>query len=257
MKKILYTLSLLAATFGTVSCEKDLPVYDTETCRINFDTSAKAIGDDNEETYSFVFNGDIQKDTFWVKVNTMGFLSDEDRYFELQQIEAKDTLNAVPGKHYVPFDEMKQYYYIPAGANTATVPVVVLRDASLETDQYLLKFELKENDNFKQGYKKYNYRKLFITDQIAKPAGWDTYYLSYYIGTYTTALHRFIIDITGDKWDDEYITSACSDSGFMMYIGTYLKNKLAEVNAERAAQGLEPLMDENGKPVEITPFEHF
>jgi len=257
MKKIIYIMSLLAATLFITSCEKDLPVYDDDTCRINFKYDSQKMNSDFLETYSFVYHGDVQQDTVWVTVNTMGFLSDEDRYFELQQVETKDTLNAVPGKHYVSFDDMKQYYYIPAGANTATVPVVLLRDASLESDSYLLKFELKENDNFKKGYDRYSYRKILFSDQIAEPTGWKTYALFYYISPYTTALHRFIIDVTGDTWDDNYITSACSDSGFMYYIGGWLKNKLAEVNAERAAQGLDPLMNDDGKPITIEPFEHY
>lgn len=257
MKKIIYMISLLAVMLCTTSCEKDLPVYDDETCRINFNYDYKTMSSDMLETYSFVYHGDVTQDTVWVKVNTMGFLSDEDRYFELQQVEVKDTLNAVAGKHYVSFDDMKQYYYVPAGANTATVPVVLLRDASLESDQYLLKFELKENDNFKKGYNTYNYRKILITDQLAEPSSWTTCYLYYYISPYTTALHRFIIDVTGDAWDDDYITSACLDGGFVYYIGGWLKNKLAEVNAERAAQGLDPLMNDDGTPVTIEPFEHY
>lgn len=257
MKRITYILSLLAVILCTTSCEKDLPVYDTETCRINFNYDYKTMNSDMLETYSFVYHGDITQDTVWVKVNTMGFLSDEDRYFELQQVEVKDTLNAVPGKHYVAFDDMKKYYYIPAGANTATVPVVLLRDASLQSAQYLLKFELKETDNFKKGYDRYNYRKIYFTDQIAEPTGWLSYGLYYYIGLYTTGLHRFIIDVTGEKWDDDYITSACSDQGFLYYIGTWLKNKLDEVNAERAAQGLDPLMNDDGTPVVVEPFTHY
>lgn len=250
-------MSLLATVICATSCEKDLPVYDTETCRINFDYNSRTMNTDMLETYSFVYHGNVQQDTVWVTVNTMGFLSDEDRYFELQQVESADTLNAVAGKHYVSFDDMKQYYFIPAGANTATVPVVLLRDASLESDQYLLKFELKENDNFKKGYDRYSYRKIFVTDQLAEPSSWNSYFLYYYIGLYTTALHRFIIDVTGEKWDDDYIATACSDGGFVYYIGGWLKNKLAEVNAERAAQGLDPLMNDDGTPVVVEPFTHW
>lgn len=254
MKKIIRITAILALILTAASCEQDLPVFNDQTARLNFVRDYTIMNEDMEESYSFVYHGDIKQDTVWVRLSTMGLIRNYDRHFELEQVESADTVNAVAGKHYVPFDQMKEFYVIPAGANEVKVPVILLRDASLKTDRYLLKFRLKETDIFKRGYASVGYRKIIITDKLEKPISWTTNELDYYIAPYSTSLHKFIIDITGETWDNDYITKVCEDPGFLNYIGGWLKNKLAEVNAERASQGLEPLKNEDGTPLKITPF---
>ena len=71
---------LLATCFlSLTSCEKDLEVYNTETCRLNFYYSLNNRSDFNESlarsTYSFIYgDADRQRDTLWFPVQTMGSL---------------------------------------------------------------------------------------------------------------------------------------------------------------------------------------
>ena len=64
--------------------------------------------------------------------------------------------------------------------------------------------------------------------------------------------HQFLIGETGDKWDDEYIDKLMTgDSSYLEYMMRKMARRLREVNAERAAQGLDPLTEADGTPVEI------
>ena len=63
---------------------------------------------------------------------------------------------------------------------------------------------------------------------------------------------------TGDPWDDEFINSVVGDMGYINYIGGWLPRRLAEVNAERQAQGLGVLMEDDGvTPVACVPFNPY
>ena len=123
------------------SCEKDLPTYATSDCNLNFvyrdyenkiKTSANVTDEDRTYSFSFVYSGmNVQQDTVWFEVSTMGHLSDVDRTFALEQIQIEGVENAVAGTHYQAFDtpSLQKFYVIKAGKNSAMIPVVLLRDA--------------------------------------------------------------------------------------------------------------------------------
>lgn len=251
MKKSLYILLSLVALTGMTSCEKDLPVYSEETCWLNFYYATKS--EVHETDYSFVYSGSsVTQDTVWVSVSTLGFVKDVDRPLALKQVETGEN-DAVAGTHYVSFDDesLKKYYYMPAGATVTKVPVVVLRDASLKTTAVNLQIGIKENENFKPGYEDNQSHLVTISDKLTKPSSWDDNYFDYYVSLYTKGVHQFMIDVTGEKWDDEYINKISTDSGYIQYLNTFFKKKLEEVNAARLAAGLGVLCEEDGTPVVI------
>ena len=64
--------------------------------------------------------------------------------------------------------------------------------------------------------------------------------------------HQFLIDETGEKWDDEYIDKLMTgDSNYLTYMLRKMAKRLNEVNADRQAQGLSPLTEADGTPVVI------
>ena len=253
------------------ACEKDLPVYETEGAWLNFvyyDYNGDQVTatENVEETmceshYSFVLQSatkgeEIQQDTFWIEVSTMGFLSDQNRTVELQQIATGEN-DAVPGVHYVAFNDpqLLAKSYVPAGQNATRVPIVVMRDASLADHDVTLQFTFKDNGIFKPGYEAFATHTLYISDKLAKPGLWDTYYCDYNFGTYTPAKHELMIEWTGNAWDDAYLEELFGgDSGYVTYLGQWFQRKLAEENAAREAQGLDIYREPDGSPVSFEPL---
>lgn len=269
MKKIIRLFNRL--TIGGLllmfaACEKDLEVYDSPECRLNFYYEGVYLDADlkesmTEKSYSFIYAGsDVLSDTVWLEAETMGFVSDMDRPYELQQLATGEN-DALPGVHYVAFDDSDyktKCLIVPGGQTRFRVPIVVKRDASLEEEDVVLCVAFKENDLFKPGYEKFQVRRLTISGKLSKPSNWeeindDTWLCVYwYFGDYGPVKHQFLIDETGEKWDDEYIANLISgDSGYFTYLYTKLANRLVEVNAEREATGWGVLCEKDGTPVEF------
>ncbi len=272
VNKLLVGCALLGSM---TACEKDLPNYDTKACQLNFyyGNQASSSSDVTEEAaskaFSFVLNAgpDVTQDTIWLDVNTMGYLSDKDRPFELQQI-ATEGNDAVPGKHYIGFDnaELKaKYYFIPAGKASVKVPVVVLRDPSLEENDVTLKVTFKPNEHFTAGYKAFSIYMLTISDKLTKPSLWEPCYLDYNFGLYGSKKHELMIAWTGNAWDDAYLKTqfrsyvswgevywTAYDSDYIDYLSRWLQKRLVEENAKRG----EPYCEDDGTPVDFTPIEY-
>lgn len=233
---------------GFASCEKDLPVYDYSDNMLNFELTISSETKKPELTsYSFVYVGDeVEKDTVWVTVKTMGFLSDENRPFELTQVSSGGK-DAVPGVHYVSFDDSElknKFYYIPAGAVEQKVPVVVLKDASLSIESVNLYFTFKDNGYFRPGYSLYSEMHLNISNILTKPAAWDDY-ADYYFDKYGPVKHKFMIDVTGLKWDNDFLeTHLYGEQGYLTYLAQLCDKELRKENARRSEQGLGVLSED-------------
>ena len=64
--------------------------------------------------------------------------------------------------------------------------------------------------------------------------------------------HQFLIDESGEKWDDDYIDSLMTgDSLYLRYIMSKMSRRLSAINAERQAKGLDVLKEADGTVVEI------
>lgn len=173
-------------------------------------------------------------------------------------MEEADVNNAVAGKHYQGFDTpaLQKYYMIPAGKARTKIPVVLLRDASLKSENVVLKFSIKANKYFINGYEPYRERTIEFTDQLSEPSYWNKEYgewgftFAMYFGTYGVVKHQFLINQTGEKWDDTYIEKLMTgDSGYLTYIYEKMVARLEEVNAEREANGEGPLSEVDGTVV--------
>jgi len=270
MRKIFYFALLAATAMSISSCEKDLEVYSDPTCRLNFYYSNISSTSDFKTdmalaSYSFIYGGDdVQRDTVWFEVETMGFVADYDRPIALQQLDTA-AYNAVPGKHYMAFDDasLKDYYVIPAGKAKTKIPVVILRDATLKDTTAVLKFGFKDNEYFTSGYPVLQTRVLTFSDRLSQPSNWTKQYeypgyagfyvsLSNYFGDYGPVKHQFLIEQTGKTWDDDYIESLMTgDFSYLQYLMQKMQSVLDELNAERAAQGLDPLAEADGTLVVI------
>lgn len=275
VQNILISLVLLT---GLVACEKELPVYESTVCQLNFKYGTANLTTDEvtEEmrirSHSFVLNSGegVMIDTVWVKVTSMGYLSDTNRTIELQQLSTGKQ-DAVAGKHYVSFDdpELKsRYYFLPANRPEVEIPIVVKRDPSLATDgDVSLKFTFKENENFKLGYPQFAEYTIIISDRLSKPSMWTDCELDYYLGAYGSKKHELMISWTGEIWDNTYINTLFyqanysgtlywvpKDGNYMDYLAGWFADKLLKENAERLADPTigDVYRESDGSPVDFT-----
>ncbi|MFV0345874.1 MAG: DUF4843 domain-containing protein [Bacteroidales bacterium] len=242
--------TFLVGALGTIySCKNDYETYSGD-CYIQFgpDTSviyeSSRVYDDTIKSYSFIYEGnDVVRQTIYFDLYALGGIKDYDRSFKLMQVAVPNALNAVPDVHYLAFDnpEVSSLYVIKAGETHLSVPIVLLRDTSLSHSIYTLKIELQANEEFLLGTSELLWRKVYFTDIITEPNAWSVW--EGVFGDYSRVKHLFMIDATGQKFDDEFF-----EKNEMAYTAMYgyaakCKEELAKYNV---AHPNAPLRDENG-----------
>ena len=270
----IYTMILMGSLFA--ACEEDLKPYAEETCWVYFDLIGSA---DTLQSRTFIYAGsDAETDTVWIPLKTIGKVKNFDRPVTLTQVQG-DGLNAVAGTHFVPFNDqsLSAEYVIPAGKTTVELPIVLKRDASMLTDRVLVEFTLTANSHFTPGFVGPQTVQIWVTDQLDRPSYWPTASdatLNKKIATYDPVLHQFLIDATGNKWDNEYIgtlglyegflntsygeayaywddQTSTYEAAYMNWLVSKLQEALAEENAARSERGEGPLMRSDGTELTI------
>ena len=261
MKKLIYVLMGLALLLPAFSsCGEDDLEGVLDKSRLNFEYKEERMKD-SILRYSFAFGPDeTMIDTIWLQVNTMGAPAEYDRPLALQQLTTGED-DAVPGLHYVKFDdpELATKYYIPAGAIIARIPVVVKRDdPTLKTVAYTLRVGFKPNEEFDYGSKEFSFKRIVIADKLVEPENYD--YLTHFFGEYGPVRHRFLIDVSGEKWDDEYVDSLVDtymlgngDQGYLFYYAQKMYRALQEYNSTHD----KPLCEEGDIPITFDFGEGF
>lgn len=241
-KSILFLFVVTAIIFS--SCEEKLPLYSDPQAYLNFDIRYR---EDTLINYSFAFaDKGVNKDTVWITLNTMGYLSDKPRTFKLKQIPF-GKLNAEPGKHYLGFDtkEMKKYLVIPAKAVSVDVPIVLFKHSSLDKGIYNLRIQVQPNGTFMPGYQEQNFVQIAVTNKLSRPSEWNGF-MEHYFGKWGEVKHKFMMRITGYKWDDKFIRPLYKDQAYARFLQSKLKRALDKLNEERKAKGESFLKEENG-----------
>lgn len=237
------------------SCNTDLAKWENTTSRIQF------LGD-TLVNKSFIFDNETTtRDTIYLTLRTMGFASNTDRYFTLQQVELEGVKNAVAGVHYVGFDapEMKKYLKIAPNQAVASVPIIVLRDKSLLEGRVELKITIVENNEFQFGELNTLYRRLVISDEYERPASYNSYIESAF-GTYSKVKHKFIHKVLWEKSkiipDDDFFKRVYSNGTYKYYsevCGRALKIYNEDPNNPDIPLTSEPLLPNfpNGQVIEF------
>lgn len=248
---------------GAAGCDDKLTTFNSDVDGLSFV--------DSLTNFSFVYgDSDATEETLMLKVETMGYVSDRTRYITLEQVMVEGKENAVAGVHYVAFDDasLQEQYVIPKGTTTALIPVVLLRDASLETKDVTLMIRIAVNDDFGFSLVNRDVTLIVFTDRLIKPYHWNGG-SDYWFGVYGPVKHRWLIETTGEKWDDDYLYNVIGfdadntdstdsniyrndnwDDGYVNgYLIPLLTQKLAAYNEELGADG--PLEEEDGTIVEF------
>ncbi|SDZ77861.1 protein of unknown function [Arachidicoccus rhizosphaerae] len=254
MKKLIY-IFLAAGLAATAGCQKDKYFLYNDTGRIQFgpDPSFQYRSGyelaDTVKSFTFVYEDEaIHQDTVFFDIYTVGGTSKKDRQFKLAQVQVDGLMNAQPDKHYVGFDnpDAIRNFVIPADSVHKRVPIILLRDASLKDTSVVLKFEVVDGGDFAVGQQDNLWRQIGFTDRLSQPGRWDATFAKYYFGDYSVTKHKFMIDSTGKKWDDDFITEIYADYALLSYWKGVCKNALIKYNNIHKS---DPLKDEYGQLV--------
>ncbi|MBR1400431.1 MAG: DUF4843 domain-containing protein [Prevotella sp.] len=268
MRRLPLACAMLGLALLT-SCEQELEPYSHSDAYLNFrffnaagkemsneDIAANTTVIDDPLLYSFKTHGNVQSDTLWILAKTVGFVTDSDREYSLEQLMVDGADNAVPGTDYVAFDspEAKRIQVVKAGESLFRVPIVMLRNSGLSKKDAVLKVRFKANDNFKNGFTMMQTRVITFTDRLSKPTAWDGCNLNLIFGAYGDVKFQLMLDWSGLSWSDEFITEMYNtDKAYFDYLAKVFANRLAEENAKRQANGQDVYREENGTAVVFAP----
>ena len=251
--KILLLLTTILSIFS--SCEVDDPiVFDSkgEKTKIQFGPietrlyTASYYALDTAKSYTFVYEpASVTQDTVWFDIYTSGDVSAVDRHFKLEQIQVAGGKNAVAGRDYKAFDDasVNKHYVIKANQSHTLVPIVLLRSAALKQDELVLQVNVVANENFGEGEERCLWRKVYFADKLSRPPSWTDYNSTRYFGTYSVTKHAWMIEVTGAKWDEAFVSVLAYSQGDLYYYLGKVKQELADYNNSHPGN---PMKDENG-----------
>lgn len=134
---------------------------------------------------------------------------------------------------------------MPAGEVKTNIPVVWIKDPSLNTSEVRLELSLEANEYFQRGYEPWCQFVVTATAKAVQPFLWDTWWKNYF-GDWGAKKMEFIILYVGFNEFDEIP----SDYALCPYLQGKAKQKLKEYN-ENPENEDAPLTEEDGTPVEF------
>lgn len=248
MKNRLICILPVLATLSLFSCEKTIETYSSPDNKIGFVFESYR---DSITRHTFVYDNEtVIEHTIMVDVQTIGFVTDYDRKISIAQINS-DGPQAVAGKHYVAFDDSRvaDQYIMPAGKANTSIPIILLRDESLTKEEMTLTISIVQNENFSLGYTNDRKKSITVSDILTKPKYWHASAVYYFCGEYGPVKHRFMIDASGKKINDDYLFPIVGepystvDMGYTSYLANFFTDKLNQHNKELASKGLPPLRE--------------
>ena len=192
----------------------------------------------------FIYGPEITRDTVNVLIRTMGMPADYDRPVKLVQTNAGQANAAIPGTHYIGFDDpdIIDSICIPAGKVSQSIPVIFLRDKSLASGQVRLELTLENNEYFRQGIDEWRDFIVTTADNATKPNNWEKNWQYTFGASWGPEKMRFIIQSTGYTDFD----NPPSDFSYRSWLGDTAKQALLEYNATHPDN---PLCEADGTPV--------
>lgn len=265
-KNIVYAL-LIFATIWQTGCKKE----DYQL----FNSPSRVQWKDTVTVYqTFASKREtVLRDTVWLKANVMGGPSNEPKKLKIKQVKgihyaytydkagvvidttATEVPNqAIPGVHYIPFDsEEMQKLLVQKTVVTnnpqdveINIPVIVLRDASLSENNYLLYVQLEQSDDFLPGESEKRIKIVSISNRIVKPSRW-TFFVSFFLGDYSYVKHKFMNETLGTVIDNEWLAQPQSIITFYRERCRRALNTF-NANPENIEKGVAPLREDPDNP---------
>ncbi len=245
MKRLYIVMTALAMT-ATACSVKDVEQYRNSPAIYFMHNTIPGdyVQRDSIARNEFFYDRELIRDTVWVMVCAMGDVENYDRPIGLRQSNAGKAAAAVAGTHYQPFDtpSLADMMVIKAGEARSLVPIVMLRDESLETTEVRLEIEVVQNEHFRPGIDNWRDILLKSTAKATKPLIWDTVWYGYFGPTWGPEKFYFIINATGYTGNDQWERSP-DDLGFAAWMQSTVLQSFAEYNL---AHPNDPLKEADG-----------
>ncbi len=253
-----YFIIIILTTILFSSCKEDYPEVYSGAPYLKFATDDNGYNIYVQQHYcNFYYNDDksLTRDTVYVPIDAVAAIPGEDLNVSIQVFDSEeetyseridtDTENAVAGTHYIPFDaeEMKSLLVFHKGIMQDSIPVILLKDASLTEKTYRLTFRIQDSDNALTADNDENRVVIYISNRISKPSNWD----AYYFGSYGDVKMDFMIRHSDRKWTDDDFDEVLNDSFLLNYYLYKFKNELIKENEELGEAG--PLCEADGTAV--------
>lgn len=243
-RHILYAL-IVVGIYSATGCSNDPYLYKAPSGSIWLSGDAAQNATAESVVYSFMTDDNKGEDhILYLVVNLTGKVSDTDRSFNLGVVEEETNVSSS-------CYELGETV-LPAGAQSVKVPVKVKRhisDVDLTKEFAKLTFCVKSSDDLTEGIVERNKYTLKWCDYFLKPSSWSRM-IDYYIGPFTQARYKFIMDFTGvttfNDDDDNWVL------GLQAQL-THLLNKYNDdpANADRP-EGW-PYKNDDGSPLAFGP----
>jgi hypothetical protein len=239
--KIAYYLGMIIVLFFSAGCENDDYLYkDVPRIYLSGDAAQGATAD--SLFFSFrLYDFETSQYDLHVVANIMGGASSEERGFTLEVV---DSLTNVPASAYSVGNTA-----MPAGAFQQVVKVTVNRTVAgmdLAQENARLTFRVVPNDHFQAGEMAMSTYSLVWCDYLIRPESWTA--INYYIGPFSQARYKFILDYTG--YSD--FTEFTGNYNKILWLQGILLKHLEEYNADPAnadrPEGW-PYANDNGEPL--------
>ena len=240
MKRIY--IILIIVMFGLfVACENDPYLYN-DVDRIWLGGSVRT----DSLFYSFrLYDLDVAEAVVNVAVHLTGLPASTDRYFTLEVV---DSLTNVPAEAYQIGETV-----FPANAYQTLIPVTIRRnvagvDLTSGTENAKLTLRAVSGGDLEVGVEEADTYSIVWCDYLVEPESWSA--IEYYIGPFSQARYKFIIDFTGytDFSDFEY-----NYNGIFWLQGRLIE-LLEEYNADPANAGRPegwPYLNDDGNPLQF------
>ena len=270
MKKYSCIIVILLAV--TIGCKKSPYLMYSDGTRIQ-------IADTSTQSFSFFYEAaTVTRDTVYVKLNTIGGITDRNRTVTVEQIPEFDytykydpvtnkvidsTANprpnaAVAGKHYVSFTDpgAQAIMFVQADSAIGRLPIILIRDTSLKSNTYRLRLRITANDEFMLGEKNFMEKTIVFSDKLERFESWKNDNTAPAVGTlgkYSTGKHQFMIDVLKVQIDEAWWQAILAAQATTHY-KNYLRDALLAFNTDPAniASGKAPVReskDPNSAPI--------
>ena len=192
MKNIVLFILSVFMLLG-ISCKKNVALEYENDPALYFTNDPYGQRDSIHHSF-FIIDGD--RDTVYVEIQTMGMTSNNVRPFVLEQTNEGTPNAAIAGVHYIAFDDpsVSKFYVIPAHNVKVNVPIILLRDESLNTGEVRLAFKISSNEYFRQGIAAWTNFLIKTSAQASKPKIWDTYWKYKFGASWGPVKMKFIIE---------------------------------------------------------------
>ena len=223
---------LIAVLLASISCKKEeIKVYAPEQAAIEFERKAGE--------YSFRVSGKL-RDTIEIPFRVEGYAVDYERKVDF--IVVADSTTATD----------KEYKILGAvvepGKDEGVLRLEVRNDVGDDFKNVRIYFQVNANDDFKKGVYELQFYTLGITNEFIRPSGWTAWLERYYLGNYSTAYYKFIVEATGETnfpWPRPipgYNNGKAWSNGGKNAFLALLKDKLKERNKKAGT----PLLHDDG-----------